>query len=101
MVKMVGHHHVDFMLSTFYGNNDKLSLNYYNFTLQPIPNRRVVLHGSKHHIFSKQHPQGKIAHLAYNKGLRLLKESGTLTRALRESGIINQQTANWPIINLP
>ncbi|MCW8865549.1 MAG: hypothetical protein OQK09_01600 [Colwellia sp.] len=85
MVRMVNLQWVDFMLMPFNSTADQ------SFTLEkihliPVPNMAIVLKDSRHFVISKAHPQGEAAFIAINKGLKILREYGTITKAYTEAG---------------
>jgi len=57
------------------------------------------LNDSRHFVVSKKHPKGKETFIALQKGLTILRQRGTITKAFQDSGFFNQQVKNWPIIN--
>ena len=85
MMRMVHLQWADFMLMPFNATPDQ-SFTLDKIHLVPVKNVAVVLKDSRHFVISKAHPQGKAAFIAINKGLKLLRESGTITKAYTQAG---------------
>lgn len=98
MAKKVHYQEVDFMLNTFQGSED-LSFTYSGNKFVPIPNVKVMLPDSRHFAVAKQPPYGEEFFNALNRGLRLMRENGTITRALTEANVLNRKTQDWVVLN--
>lgn len=98
MVRMVAGGRVDFLLAPFQPEAD-LSLTVDNTRLIPIPNLKLGLHGTRHFIVSRQHPQGQATINALNRGLLLLKQQQVLKQAYQQSGFFNAQVGHWQRLN--
>lgn len=85
MARMTSLQWVDFMLMPFTSTTDQ-SYRLESIHLIPVPNTAILLKGSRHFAISKAHPQGKSAFTAINKGLKILRSSGTIVRAYTEAG---------------
>lgn len=95
--KMMGKGRADFSLIEF-PNRDNLSRTVENIELRPIPNAKIVFADSRNFMISKKHHQGKCVYKSLEKGLRILRENGTIDRALRQSGVINERTKDWAVV---
>ncbi|WP_462165214.1 hypothetical protein [Pseudoalteromonas xiamenensis] len=98
MLNMVENQVADAMLVNF-SVSESLTMNFEGREYVPINNLKVLLPDSRHFVVSKRHPDGERVFRALNKGLRILKERGTIERALRESGFINSRVAHWKPVN--
>ena len=98
IVKMVYAGRVDFTLAPFQNSPD-LSIAAYGLSLAVVPDVKVILGGSRHFIVSRQHPMGKSSFEQLQRGLKLLRQDGTITRAFTEVGFFNQKTKNWRLLN--
>ena len=98
MVKMVRSKRVDFMLSGFSRLPD-LSYQALGITLVPVPGVKVKLPGSRGWVVSMVNTQGPAAYKAIEKGLKILHEQGVIVRAYRGAGAINDQVADWKVLN--
>lgn len=98
MLAMVDANIVDAMMINF-SVGEGLELNYKGEHFTPIKNVKVVLPDTRHFIVSKTHPEGKKVIAALEKGLKILRHRGVITKALKQSGFINEATSDWQIIN--
>jgi len=98
MLEMVETDVVDTMLINF-SVSDSLELNFENRLYIPINNLKVFLPDSRHFVVSKRHPEGREIFQALNRGLAILRKNGTISRALKESGFINEKVKDWQTIN--
>ncbi|MCA1930999.1 hypothetical protein [Rheinheimera sp.] len=83
--RMVYMQWVDFMLMPFYPSKDG-SFALEQIRLQLVPGIAVLLDDSRHFVISKQHPQGKSAYAALNKGLALLEQQGRIEQLYTQAG---------------
>jgi len=85
MARMVNLQWVDFMLMPFNSTPDQ-SFTMEKIHLVPVENIAIVLKDSRHFVISKLHPKGEAAYVAINKGLKMLREKGAITKAYTEAG---------------
>lgn len=97
-VKMVHQHLADALLLPF-SNLKDMSYQFLGKTYHPIPNYLLRMPESRHVIISKKHPLGEQAYTALFKGMKILRDKGTIKRAFQESGLINQQVEKWQQVN--
>lgn len=88
--RMVHMQWVDFMLMPFYPSPDG-SFVLEQIKLQLVPGLAVLLDDSRHFVISKQHPQGKQAYIALNKGLALLEQQGRIEQLYSQAGFFIDQ----------
>jgi len=88
--RMVHMQWVDFMLMPFYPSTDG-SFVLEQIELQLVPGVAVLLDDSRHFVISKQHPQGKQAYIALNKGLSLLEQQGRIEQLYSQAGFFIDQ----------
>lgn len=88
--RMVHMQWVDFMLMPFYPSTDG-SFVLEQIRLQLVPGLAVLLDDSRHFVISKQHPQGKQAYIALNKGLALLEQQGRIEQLYSQAGFFIDQ----------
>jgi hypothetical protein len=98
MVRMVNLQWVDFILIPFSSSPDK-SLIMDKIHLVPVEGIGIILKDSRHFVISKLHPKGSEAFNAINKGLKILREQGTISRAYQQAGFFIDHT-KIDIINL-
>ena len=85
MTRMVNLQWIDFMLMPFNSTPDQ-SFTMEKIHLIPVQNVAIVLKDSRHFVISKNHPQGEAAFIAINKGIKILRERGAITKAYTEAG---------------
>ena len=85
MTRMVNLQWVDFMLMPFNSTPDQ-SFTMEKIHLIPVQNVAIVLKDSRHFVISKIHPQGEAAFIAINKGIKILRERGAISKAYTEAG---------------
>ncbi len=100
LFKMMNRDRADFILLEF-PLDKNLDIENNDGDLYPIKNVKIVFPHSGHFMVSKNHPQGKIVYEALEKGLKIMREDGTIERALRQSHIINDEVKDWAIISPP
>ena len=98
IVKMVHAGRADFTLLAFQGSPD-LRISVDGITLAAIPGVKVSLKGSRHFVVSRKHPMGKTIFEQLERGLKILRQEGTITRAFTEVGFFNQKTKHWQLLN--
>ncbi|WP_070964124.1 hypothetical protein [Vibrio sonorensis] len=98
MVEMVGRNRVDFLLAPFQVTDD-LSFKSSKYRFYPIPKVKVGLSGSRHFVLSKNYENSEALYKALNRGIAILRQKGTIERALRESGFLNAKVIDWRKIN--
>jgi len=99
MLEMVETNVVDAMLINF-SVSSTLELNFENRLYVPVNNLKVFLPDSRHFVVSKRHPEGRAVFEALNKGLEILRSNGTIEKALKQSGFINEKVMDWQTINI-
>ncbi|SDL32857.1 hypothetical protein SAMN05660337_2660 [Maridesulfovibrio ferrireducens] len=97
LFKMMNKNRADFALLEFPRTNN-LIIQSKNGDLYPIPNTKMIFPYSRHFMVSKKNPQGKQVYEALEKGLKILRKNGTIERALRQSGVINDKVKDWTVI---
>jgi len=98
MAKLVSLQWVDIMLAPF-SNGPPFILKGEGYEITAIEGIKVALNDSRHFVVSKKHPEGKETFIALQKGLAILRQRGTITKAFQESGFFNEQVKNWSVIN--
>jgi len=97
MTRLVNLQWVDFMLMPFNSTPDQ-SFTMEKIHLVPVKNVGIILKDSRHFVISKQHPQGKKAYIAINRGLKILRKQGAIEKAYTDAGFfIDQQ--QYKILN--
>jgi len=66
--------------------------------LVPVKNVAIILKDSRHFVISKLHPKGEDAYIAMNKGLKILREQGAITKAYKEAGFFVDRS-KYTILN--
>ncbi|WP_259337992.1 hypothetical protein [Colwellia sp. RSH04] len=103
MARMVNIQWVDFLLMPFNSTTDQ-SFTMGKVHLVPVKKVAIVLNDSRHYVISKAHPKGKEAIDAMNKGLKLLRVKGVITKAYQQAGFFidkkNIHILNEAIIHL-
>lgn len=94
MLKMVHSQRVDFMLIPF-TNKPDLSYSALGIHLEPIPNAKLPLHGSRSWVVSLNHPKGRKILAALNRGIQQMHDSGLIRLAYRRAGVINPRVEFW------
>jgi hypothetical protein len=85
MVRMVNLQWIDFILMPFNSTPDK-SFTMDKIHLVPVEGIAIALRDSRHFVISKLHPKGAETFQAINKGLRILREKGIISRAYEQAG---------------
>ncbi|MCJ8294784.1 MAG: hypothetical protein MJK15_10295 [Colwellia sp.] len=85
MVRMVDIQWIDFILMPFNSTPDQ-SFVMNKVHLVPVKNIGVVLKDSRHFVISREHPEGKEAYIAINKGLKILRQHGAIVKAYQQAG---------------
>jgi hypothetical protein len=91
MVRMVNLQWIDFILMPFNSTPDK-SFTMDRIHLVPVEGIAIALRDSRHFVISKLHPKGAEAFQAINKGLRILREKGTISKAYEQAGFFIDHT---------
>jgi len=97
MARMVNLQWVDFLLMPFNSTLDQ-SFTMEKIHLVPVKNIAIVLKDSRHFVISKGHLHGEAAFKAINKGLKILREQGTISKAYTEAGFFIDRT-QYEILN--
>lgn len=96
LIFMIVNNRADVVLQPFIAGNDLAFYDIYSdSTFVPIPNFRMLFGQGRHYIVSKRHPDGEEFMAALNRGLKILREDGTLRRAMIYAGVINEQTESF------
>ncbi len=98
MAKTVSRGWVDVMLAPF-TNQQPFQYSGPDYRIYAIPNIKIALQDSRHFVVSKHHPLGEAAFNALTKGLKILRENGTIERAYRQAGFLNSETESWRVIS--
>jgi hypothetical protein len=86
---------VDVMLIPFSNEKDK-SYVFLDTKFIPIPNVKVSFPEGRHVLISKKHPLGKQAYKAFLKGMKIMKASGAIEKAFKQSGLTREDVRDWP-----
>ncbi len=70
------------------------------FSMQAIPNIKLVIEASRHYPFSSEAAGSQSVALALNRGLKLIRRSGVVRRALLQSGFHHPQARQWKAVKL-
>ena len=100
MARLVSMQWVDVMLAPF-TQSQPFSYQGDGYKITAIEGIKVALNDSRHFVVSKKHPKGKETYIALQKGLKILRERGTIIKAFQQSGFFNDQVQDWSIINSP
>jgi hypothetical protein len=98
MAKLVSLQWVDIMLAPF-TSSQPYSYQGDGYNIIAIDGIKLALNDSRHFVISKKHPQGKEAYTALQKGLKILRKRGTISKAFKQSGFFNELVQDWHIIN--
>ena len=98
MVKLVSLGWVDVMLSPF-TKSQTFSYQRDNYQIIAVEGVKVALNDSRHFLVSKKHPLGQATFQALQKGLKILRERGTIEKAYRQAGFFNSKVKDWKVIN--
>ncbi|WP_367989357.1 hypothetical protein AB2S62_19145 [Vibrio sp. NTOU-M3] len=98
MVEMVVHNRVDFLLAPFQGSKD-LSFEARGYRFLPIEGVKLGLSGSRHFILSRSFPNSERLAEVLDRGINILRQKGTIVRALQECGFFNAQVTGWRKLN--
>ncbi len=60
---------------------------------------KILLAGSRGWAVSRTYPLGRETYIILERGLAQLHKQGIVTRAYRETGVINSKVKDWRIIN--
>lgn len=91
---MLAKQHADFTLMEFSGNAG-LEIEGNGVKLVPVPNSKVAIAGSRSWVVSKKSANADAVLAALQKGLKALRDGGQIDRALKESGFLNPNVADW------
>lgn len=97
MARMVHLQWVDFLLMPFHSSKD-LSFTMDKIHLIPVKGIAIELNDSRHFVISKNHPFGKAAFNAINRGLAKLRSTKAISRAYQQAGFF-QDKSKLKIIN--
>lgn len=94
MFKMINAKRIDFTILEFSYAED-MSNELAGIRLIPVPNIKIGLQGARYFVVSKKSLNAKALYAALNQGIAQLRETGVITKALTESGFINQRVKFW------
>jgi hypothetical protein len=100
MLDMLYKGRADVMLGPF-NNSDDLSFKHNGQTYLPIQNLKVIMPDSRHFPVARFTAQSQPLIKALEKGLLILKETGEIEKAYRQSGYVNEKVISWQVINAP
>jgi hypothetical protein len=60
-----------------------------------LPNCKVAIMGSRSWIVAKASPLADVILHALARGVKILRDNGTIARAYQESGFFNPRVADW------
>lgn len=95
--KMVQAGRADFTLQDFAARPD-MSIEESGIRLYPVPGVKIGLQGTRHFFVSKKHPDGEKVYNALQKGLKIMRHNGEISRAYSESGLANEKVKNWILL---
>lgn len=98
MAKLVSLGWVDIMLAPF-TNNYPYSYQNNDYKIVALDRVKVALNDSRHFVVSRNHPYGEVTFNALQKGLKILRERGIITKAYLQSGFFNEKTKDWLTLN--
>lgn len=99
MFNQVLFRNIDFTIQEF-TNSDDLAYELSNGRLVPVPGIKLSLDGSRHLMVSKTHKNGLEVYIALEKGLKILKEKGTIDRFLEEAGFYRPEIYDWQTLSV-
>lgn len=94
LFKVLQKKHADFTLLEF-SSVDDMSSEFGGIKLIPVPYIKVALNGSRSFVVSKNAPNAEALYKALNQGINQLRKKGVITKALEESGFINERVKYW------
>ncbi|MGA1931413.1 hypothetical protein ACH5BF_01635 [Arcobacter sp. YIC-464] len=94
MTRMVSIKRGDFLLAPFQVTND-LSFKTEDIKFIPINGLKVGLEGSRHFAIAKNYPNSKEIFKALNRGIKILRKSGIIEKAYKQSGFFNEKVKDW------
>lgn len=94
MVKLVAEGKADFLLAPFQ-SGEELELAVNGVRMLPIPDYKIVLHGSRHFAVNGIEHYSKDLLIAVDQGLRELEQIGRIKQAYRQSGFFNPKVVDW------
>lgn len=97
MFKFIAAGRADFVLNEFSSKED-FSMKIAGVRLIPVPNIKIALDGSRHFVVSRNAPNAENVFKALQKGLSELRQESAISRAFKESGIVNSRVKDWQLI---
>ena len=97
LFKMLNKNRADFLLLELSKSPD-FSYKTSTCSVEVVKGVKVVFPYSRHFMVSKKHPDGKKIFEALQRGLKILREDGTIKRAIYQSGIKDKRIKNWKVI---
>lgn len=98
MARMIKAGRVDVTLSPFAMSPDK-EITVDGIRLVPIQGIKIAIDGSRHWPVSKKHPLSDEFYTALGKGIKQLRQAGTIERAYQECGFFHPDLAEWKLLN--
>ena len=95
---MIQKQQADFMLGEFSPAPD-MGISSGGVKLVPVPNCKVAIMGSRSWIVSGASPLAETILGALARGIKILRDNGTIERAYMESGFFNPRVADWKRLN--
>jgi len=97
MYQMVEKGRGDYIIDSFRsGTIAQNTLN--DVELESVPKLAIQLESSRHFVVSKKSPKAQEVFNALEKGIKLLRGQGLISRAYVESGFIHQDVQNWKVL---
>ncbi len=98
MAKLVSLKWVDVMLAPFTPEKP-FSYQGKEYKIVAIDGVKIALNDSRHFIVSKKHPHSEETFKALQKGLKILRQRGTIVKAFTQSGLFNKELRTWHVLN--
>ena len=67
--------------------------------LYAVPNVAIAIEGSRHFFISKKHPDGERVYQALEKGLKIMKEQGTIKKYYQQINMFNNGLTGFKVLN--
>lgn len=94
MFSMVLNERADFTLQGFSANTD-LSIEENGVRLYPVKGVKIILNGTRHFMINRKKRELLDA---VERGIKIMKNDGSLMAILKQSGFDNNATASWKIL---
>jgi len=70
-----------------------------NIKLFPVPNIVIAMEDSRHFYVSKKHTDGKRIFTALEKGLKIMKDEGTIKKYFQQINVIRKDLDDYKVLN--